>query len=113
MVRHAVDRQQRAAQIAQDAPDERIETLLHFWSGEISAVFGAENGVVEVLCECAGHGSPNRGHSPALRAEETFTNCLPGTEVPGYGQAPSGRHTCPPGAPARKGRVLPGTSVPG
>jgi hypothetical protein len=46
----AVDRDRRAAQVLQDAPDERVQPLLHFGRDRRETVFGAEDGVVEILC---------------------------------------------------------------
>jgi hypothetical protein len=37
--------------VTQDTADKWVEALLQFWSGEIGAVLGTENSVVEILCE--------------------------------------------------------------
>ena len=58
----------RADEVAKDASDKWIQTLLQIGSDEIGAVLRAEDGVIEILGVCAGHDSP----PSALRAEENW-----------------------------------------
>jgi hypothetical protein len=89
MIGHAIDDQQGAAQVAQNAAHERIEPLLQRGDDQMGALSGAERGVVEVLGVCTGHGNP----PSALRAENKSKEgaIYQGLEVPGNYRAPSGR----------------------